>query len=125
MVTPTFIIAEVYKLAALLKCFKINSVHTVIILIFKFVTPSLNYWEKKLGLLPELNILIYMSLESTKYSTLNKWIFVEYITVALSCSVQFICETVYVLWMHIFCVEMYVQNANSAANLSSYHLMCC
>jgi hypothetical protein len=77
MVTPTFIIAEVYKLAALLKCFKINSVHTDIILIIKFVTPSQNYWEKKSGLLPELNILIHMSLASMKYSTLNKWIFVE------------------------------------------------
>jgi len=65
-----------------------------------------------------------MSLPSTKYSTLNKWIFVEYITVALSGSVQFICETVYVLRIHIFCVEKYVQNANSAANLSSYHLLC-
>jgi len=43
MVTATFIIADVYKLTALLKCFKINSVHTVIILIFKFVTPLLNY----------------------------------------------------------------------------------
>jgi len=43
MVTPTFIITDVYKLAALLKCFKINFVHTVIIPIFKFVTPSINY----------------------------------------------------------------------------------
>jgi len=43
MVTLTLVIADVYKLAALLKCFKINSVHTVFILIFMFVTPSLNY----------------------------------------------------------------------------------
>lgn len=69
MVTSTFIIAE---LAALLRRFKINSVHTVIILIFKFVTPSLNCSDKKVDLLPELNILIHMSLASMKYSTLNK-----------------------------------------------------
>jgi len=43
MFTPTFIIADVYKPAALLKSFKTNSVHTVLILIYKFVTPSLNY----------------------------------------------------------------------------------
>jgi len=48
MVTPTSIIADVYKLAVFPKRFKINSVHPVIILIFKFVTHSLNYRDKKL-----------------------------------------------------------------------------
>jgi len=53
--------------------------------------------------LPELNILIHMSLASTKYSTLNKLIFVEYII--MLCTV-YLWNSVRVMDAHILCREL-------------------